>query len=732
MVLSAGFGTVNGCGPFVRIGHAPLEAVVTLQFSAMLWTLSALVLAAVTAERETATASALASEARARDAERAALQSHARLLAVVDSSAAIIFLKDRNGRYIEINRAFAEVVGRSPEQIIGFRDQDLFSPEVYGRLREADLSIWETGQPIVYMTEWQLKGQPRTYRTTKLPALDASGNCWAICGMSTDVTEQLASEQELRTAKERAELANRAKSEFLANISHEIRTPLTSIFGYAELLQSPELPESSRIEHVQTIRRNGEHLLAILNDVLDMSKIEAGRMTIENLPCSVSALVLEVTSLLRQRATSRELSLINTCRTPIPATIRTDPTRLRQILFNVIGNAVKFTERGQVHADLWLDESHRLPELVIDVIDTGIGMSPEQVAALGQPFSQADPSHARRFGGSGLGLSIGYRLAELLGGSISCQSTIGQGTKFTIRMPTGDLTGIERITHLGDESEQLPVATAIEPARLQGRLLVVEDSPDTLRLLLHHLEKAGLDADPAENGQSAVARAIGAWRSGRPYDLILMDLQMPQMDGLTAVRVLRANGYAGRIVALTANALDADRQRSTAAGFDGFLTKPILSDRLIEAVRQFLAPRELTEIASATSATMATAASNDESRPTVTVNMAGDRLESELADDPDVGPLIPEYLFELSGKAAAVRTAVAAADWQAVGRLAHQIKGSAGGYGYPSLTQAAAKVEAAVRALPAQPIGQQIVDDMLALCRRATRAADASAVSVDR
>ncbi|HEX8913255.1 MAG TPA: ATP-binding protein, partial [Humisphaera sp.] len=521
-----------------------------------------------------------------------------------DNASASIFLKGLDGRYLSVNRAFERAFGRPAADVVGRTNLDLFPSARVDEADARDAEVVRTGRPIEY--EWRPDpgaADQRVFWIVKFPVRLADGSVQAICGISTDITPRVRAERDLEAAKEaaeeharraealawRADAANRAKTEFLANISHEIRTPLTAIFGYADLLLAPAIGAEERIDHVQTIRRNGEHLLSILNDVLDMSKIEAGRMTVERVPTPVPQVVADVVSLMRQRATEKGLKLGVACPTPVPVEVQSDPTRLRQILMNLVGNAVKFTETGGVHVDVWVDESHRDAELVFEVTDTGIGMTPEQVAAVGQPFTQGDPSHARRFGGSGLGLSICYRLAQLMGGTITCQSRPHAGTAFTLRLPCGDLAGVPRVTDLRDVTDAPAAGPGVPPAvAVAGRVLVAEDSPDTRRLLMTYLRNAGIDGETAENGQVAVARAMGAWRAGRPYDLLLMDVQMPQMDGLTATGVLRSHGYRGRIVALTANAMDQDRQRCLAAGCDEFLTKPIRGTALLSAVRHWL------------------------------------------------------------------------------------------------------------------------------------------------
>jgi len=697
---------VNGQGPMVRAGYSAEESIVTLQLSTLLWSLSALTLAAVTAQGKAAAAALVESSERARFAERRESESHARLRAVFEHSTSVICLKDIDGRYVDINREFERVANLTRSQIVGRTDHQLFPKPVADRFRENDLEVIRTGQPAQFDMPWEVQGKPRSFSSTKFPLLDADGNVWAVGGMVNDITDRITQEVELRLAKEQAEQASRAKSEFLANISHEIRTPLTSIFGYADLMLSPDLSAEERIDHIQTIRRNSQHLLRVLDDVLDMSKIEAGRMAVEKVPTQLPQVVTGVMSLMRPVASGKELELKAVCRTPIPETIWSDPTRLRQILLNLVGNALKFTEVGRVEIALSLDQQHPT-WLVIDIADTGIGMTPEQVAALGQPFRQADPSHARRYGGTGLGISISYRLASLMGATIDCTSKPGQGTTFRIRLPIGDVSAVRRIECLTDvdpvpatAAELHAAAGAASEPGSRGTVLVADDAPDTRRLLQLYLQRLGIASEIAENGQIALARAMGAWRAGRPYDLILMDMQMPEMDGVAAVSKLRAHGYPGPILAVTASAMDAEREQALAIGCDDFIAKPVQSQLLIDLVRRYVQPKPGSTEAAASDA-----------------NDAG-AIRSELADDVDIAPLLPEYLSELQEKADRIEQLGAQNNWPAVAGLAHQIKGAAGGYGYPKITAAAADVEAAARQSEPPPGLPRLLARLVDMCRR--------------
>ncbi len=390
-----------------------------------------------------------------------------------------------------------------------------------------------------------------------------------------------------------AEAANSAKSEFLANMSHEIRTPMTAILGFGDiLLEHGDLENAppERIEAAQTIKRNGEYLLGIINDILDLSKVEAGKVKVERIACNPCTLIADVASLVRVKADGKNLAFSTEYVGQVPEIIRTDPTRLRQILINLIGNAIKFTEIGGVRLITRLVEDDDQPVMQFDVLDTGIGMTEEQVARLFQPFMQADASTTRKFGGTGLGLTISKRFAAMLGGDITVvESTPGVGTRFRFTVGTGALDGV---TMISDPVATTALATCAAQTGESGhrlplkdrRILLAEDGPDNQRLISFVLKRAGAEVTVKENGKVALEAALAAQDTGQPFDVILMDMQMPVMDGYEAARLLRSEGYAGPIIALTAHAMPDDRQRCLDAGSDDYATKPIDRDKLIAAI----------------------------------------------------------------------------------------------------------------------------------------------------
>ncbi len=402
------------------------------------------------------------------------------------------------------------------------------------------------------------------------------------------------SRNSLSAALKEAQAADRAKSEFLANMSHEIRTPMTAILGYTDLILDHSLQGEAATEALATIKRNGEHLVAVINDILDLSRIEAGRLAIHSSACSARQIVEEVVQLLRPRATAKGIAIQATFSESLPAWIMTDVTRFRQILLNLVGNAVKFTERGEVTlACGWSNEPMEGPALRCEICDSGIGLTREQVARLFQPFSQADASTARRYGGTGLGLAISRRLALLLGGDVTVRSEFGRGATFTVRIaaPVGEEPTVSDsvvTTQLARSS-----GPGGSPAALAGlRILLADDCMDNQRLVSHLLRKAQCEVDIVDNGESAFEQAMAAQERGEAYDVILMDMQMPLVDGYAATTRLRSWGYRRPIIALTAHSMEPDRQKCLDAGCDDYDTKPIHRQRLFAVIERNLAPRE--------------------------------------------------------------------------------------------------------------------------------------------
>jgi len=527
-----------------------------------------------------------------------------------------------------------------------------------------------------------------------------SGEVEVFSTISRDISERNQAEDAIRQAKTEAEQANAAKSQFLANMSHEIRTPMTAILGFAELIgnsiecctvcadhQTCPTREQSQ-ESIQVIRRNGEHLLELINDILDLSKIEAGKMEVERVPCSPVRIIEEVVSLMRARAIEKGLTLDARYEFPLPETILSDPARVRQVLVNLVGNAVKFCSHGGVEIVVRFitDVQAGRALTAFDVKDTGIGMTPEQIGRLFQPFAQADSSTTRQYGGTGLGLAISKRLAEALGGDIHVVSRPGEGSTFTFTVaaelpePVRMLNDLSEAAARASHQPQSPPPAAVT---LRGRVLVAEDGPDNQKLISAVVRKAGAEVDVAPNGRLAVETALSAMAAGTPYAAILMDMQMPEMDGYEATRQLRQLGYEGPIVALTAHAMAGDRQKCLEAGCDDYAAKPLDRPALLATLARLMgSPAPGPEEGPAVAASATTA--SDEA------------ILSAFRNDPDMGGVIAEFVGHLPERLAQMRQAAGSSLWDVLRRLAHQLKGAGGSYGYACLTDAARELESPV------------------------------------
>lgn len=393
---------------------------------------------------------------------------------------------------------------------------------------------------------------------------------------------------QLAEAHEQAQVATLAKTNFLTNMSHEIRTPLSAILGLVDvLIDSGDLDSAPipRLEALDGIKRNGQHLMALLNDVLDLAKIQAGRVAVEAEPFSPIDVVSDAVRLMEGRAQAKQLALSTRFSGPLPEAVGGDPVRVTRILVNLISNAIKFTETGGVSVDVALEAS-TTPVLRIAVRDTGIGIAADALQNLFMPFEQADNTTSRKFGGTGLGLSISRHLAQLMAGDLDVESTPGEGSCFTLRLPTGPLEGLE-LRELQPEAGG-PRVRPQQSHSIPFRILVAEDFPDNQRVIRHVLERAGASVDMVDDGHAAVDRALNARELGSPFDVILMDMQMPGLDGYDATRQLRASGYGGAIIALTAHALDGDEERCIEAGCDAYTTKPIHPANLARTITALL------------------------------------------------------------------------------------------------------------------------------------------------
>ncbi len=505
--------------------------------------------------------------------------SEARFRMMADSVPALVWMSEMQRGCTYFNDAWLRFTGRRMEDVLGTGWMQDLHPDDLRRARAAVAEAGERGES--FEVEFRLRrhdGEYVWFLGRGVPRFGPDGTVAGFTGATIDIAQRKEMEAEILAGRERAEAATKAKSQFLATMSHEIRTPMNGVLGMTSLLLDSPLTESQR-EEVTTIMKSGEALLTIINDILDFSKIEAGKLELEHLAFDAHRLCEDVREVLAHQATGKGIALALEVAPDAPRWRLGDPGRLRQVLLNFVSNAVKFTANGSVTIRLAGGRDGVGRELTtFEVQDCGIGMSAETIASLFQPFSQADASTTRRFGGTGLGLAICKKLVELMGGDITVRSTPGVGSTFAFAVP---LPAAQPET----AHPEPHAATAHRPRIANARVLVAEDNPVNQRVVKLMLERAGCRVDIAANGLEAVEMY-----SRFPYELVLMDWQMPEMDGVEAARRIRemeADTHVP-IVALTANAMQGDRESCLAAGMDDFLTKPLRPHELHATLERWL------------------------------------------------------------------------------------------------------------------------------------------------
>lgn len=511
------------------------------------------------------------------------------LQSILDASPDWIFVKDRDYRFTIVSQGFASALQKTVEDIRGKTDEEIgFIPEyIYGnpergirgfRLDDADalsgIVVRNSYDPATTAT-----GEVRIFDTIKMPIRNAEAEIVGALGMARDVTDLRNKEEELRRAKDEAQAANRAKSEFLANMSHEIRTPMNAILGFAEILIG-KLSDSPLQRYASTIYSGGRGLLTIINDILDLSKIEAGKLEFEYRPVNLYRLFDELRTFFQIKLEEKSLEFRMDIDPTLPRSLLLDEARLRQILINLVGNAVKFTDAGFVRVAVHSEESERAESdvrLVFEVEDSGIGIREDQLQKIFEAFHQQSGQSIRRHGGTGLGLNITRRLVEMMDGDITVHSVAGSGSLFRVMLPNILIGSLEPEVSIPRDLKNIVFS--------ESTVLVVDDSSANRELLKEYLSPWNLTIIEAENGAIAVEQA----RQARP-DIIIMDMKMPEMDGYTATEILTADETTRDIpvVALTASAMAGDRERAMTLGCRGFLSKPVSRTELLDELVKFL------------------------------------------------------------------------------------------------------------------------------------------------
>ena len=549
------------------------------------------------------------------------------------------------------------------EDLKGWGWKPVIHPDHY----EATLERWahsiETGEP--YETEYLIKRFDGVYRWhlgRAQPVRDSHGRITKWMGTNTDIHEQKEVAGQFKLAKKAAEAASAAKSAFLANMSHEIRTPLGVMMGFAELMRKKNQHPDERVDCAETIIRNGQHLLVLINDILDLSKVEAGKLLIEHHPLAFVDFINELKLHFRHSAQEKGVRLSFNIDDIVPTHIYTDQTRIRQIMINVIGNAIKFTERGgvEVHVRAVNREIPDLSSIEFLVKDSGCGIGVEQIPHLFEPFVQADSTTTRKFGGTGLGLALSSNLALALNGRLELlESKPDIGSTFILKLPIG-LAGDQKQLKVMPEKMVAKPALSFDDSEqvLAGvRVLIVEDTVDNQRMLARFLTRVGASYATATNGEEGIQRALA-----EEFDVVLMDIQMPVLDGYESTKIMRSKGYRVPIIALTAHAMVDERQRCLSSGCDEILTKPIDPVVLIKTIANFTVSKPVKQA--------------DESDIDILSDILDDFMKSTL----------PQIYHDMD-------IAIKTGDVKTLGNNAHKLAGSVAVYKYPKVGEVARNLE---------------------------------------
>jgi len=635
----------------------------------------------------------------------------ARVRSALDSLTEGLLVIDQKRNIVLANEAFVRLVGRTNEQLTG---------------QQAASVPWLDGSGVALATPeqpWELAlergevqlgsvlsldgsdGRRRIFVVNCSPVLGSAGHPGGVLISLEDITVLEENKVQLQEARDEAQAANKAKSEFLANMSHEIRTPMNAILGFTELLKrgyGKSERESSR--YLDTIHRSGKHLLELINDILDLSKVEAGHLEIENSPCAPHAVASQVVTELAIKAAEKGVAMTLDARGLLPASISSDGMRLRQVLLNLLSNATKFTQSGEVKVVLACSISEEL--YTIEVHDSGIGIDPDRLESMFEPFVQADASITRRFGGTGLGLAISRKFARAMGGDIKAASQLGVGSVMTLTFKTGLLADVAMLPldRLLNKSETHPASHEIRWAIPSSRILVVDDGAENRELLSLVLAEQGLWVEEAVNGQEALDKS-----EAEKFDLFLMDMQMPVLDGFAATRILRQRGVNAPIVALTANAMKGFEQKILEIGCTAYVTKPIEIDLLLDKVAQLLGGVRLS------------------GKPTLKAQNSGDvvnasaarirPIASRFATNERLAPIVEKFAMRLDERMGLAELACARDDCVELAAFGHWLAGAAGTMGYDDFNEPSRRLEQLALGKDLERV-RVLMSELRSMCRR--------------
>jgi PAS domain S-box-containing protein len=607
----------------------------------------------------------------------------ARFRAVSEAAPLGIFVTDTAGNYIYTNNQFQSISGQQAEDSLGSG----WIKAIHLDDRARIISTWnesiQSNAPFGQSCRYIRDDGSLAWCSIKAATIRTADTITGWVGIVEDITTTHQFEQELMAAKQAAEAAMHSKSQFLANMSHEMRTPLTAIIGFAEAILQDFESDPKELHCLQVILNNSNHLLEVINDILDLSKLDAGAVSIEESTFELVPMLEEIRAMFSPRIAEKALSFSVHYEWPLPRWLATDVLRLKQVIINLLSNSIKFTEKGWI--DVRVTFNAPAEELSISVSDSGIGMTNEQQAKLFQPFSQANESITRKYGGTGLGLTISRRLARALGGEIQVSSEPGRGSVFTVsikpRLPDREL-----ITDGRGTQDKVISAQIKAPPALKGHVLFADDAVDNRQLVQYLLSKVGLTAVMVEDGGEALQAALS-----QPFDLILLDIQMPHVDGLSAARSMRVAGIKTPIVALSAGTMSSDVLEAVEAGCSMHLGKPFSAKAFYQMLARFL------------SAADGAPDTNEQQRLPNRPAVRSIPEPYTAIIDAQMIPLLHQFIARLPGRLEEIKSAIASSDGEKVLLLAHRLKGSAGLYGFPVLADLGAALEDAyTMSTPAQ------------------------------
>jgi len=612
---------------------------------------------------------------------------------IFENSAVAIMLVDEQERLVSWNKRTKTLLDMEKEDLYAKPVKSLYPAEEWEKIR-ANNSKRKGMQHHLETKVIKKSGEVIDVDVSLSVLKDSKGNTTGSISVISDITERKRTEENLKIAKEQAEsawieleqlnlqleasveranlmtqeavMANQAKSQFLANMSHEIRTPMNGVLGMLELALDEPLSDKVA-DYLRNAKLSADTLLTIIDDILDISKIEAGKISIEIIECSLKQLLSDIDALMCPQAEQKGIKFTISIDTPVPEQIRTDPTRLRQCLLNLLGNAVKFTDTGYVRIHIAGQGDKERATIRFDVEDTGIGIEPDKQKLIFEAFTQSDSTTTRKFGGTGLGLVITRNLVKLLGGTISLTSKPGKGSTFSLIVPAGVYIGTQPlITEFNRDQTRAKGASAVS-VKFAGKILVVEDDSVNQKTILAILKKVGLEADVANDGEQAVKKA-----TDEHFDLILMDMNMPNLNGYEATKALRKKGLTISIIALTASVMKSDSDKCLAVGCDQYLAKPIDRKKFFETLAGYL--------------------------PLPDYVIDWPELEDRIGDEQLIKEIISGFLADNTKRVELLTEAVKAANLEDIKMLSHALKGSAATVAAKPLSQAACQLNLAAKA----------------------------------